>query len=298
MREGEGSGESRGVAGNRHTCVDVNCRPADERLLQQAPSWQLHRLKKTRLFRLHVMLGTWPANEAVDLDLYNKQELVDGLIKARSTSIASRNTSALEMSPTHATDGALSPPSSSKRGMKRSTTCSTLRSHSSAYTDEEDSASETEANDAGGEETEAEPMKSSNKNEDVRMRRLYEGPKSVASPMVNRLRHARNHALAAEPSKNAMSSAGVVSSPLGRRLPTSRSTLFAASSPVKTRLRTRNQSSSSSMRLSLPAHNRSSVAQSVFPRRVEQPTPKQQRRSRMQQHKLVTFTLGQSQQIP
>lgn len=57
---------------------------ADERLLTRALSWQLHRLKKRELVRLHRLAGTWNDDAKVDPDLYTKQELVDGIIVAVS----------------------------------------------------------------------------------------------------------------------------------------------------------------------------------------------------------------------
>lgn len=256
----------------------------DERLLLQAPSWQLHRLKKTKLFKLHVMLGTWQEGGIVDLDLYNKQELVEGLVKARSGKVNSRN---VALSAETSMDQ-ISPSSRPKNLIKRANLSSAQLSHSSAYTDEEDSASETEANDAGGEETEAEPITSAKRRQSVRMSRLYAN-QSVASPMVNRLRKSRPRGVnvgnevhfAREGFAKGSTSSGV-SSPLGRRIHQSRSSFFTASSPIRTRQRTQNQSSASLLRLSLPA-NRATTARDVFPRRTENgvnQTPKQQRRKR------------------
>jgi len=238
------------------------------------------------------MLGTWQMGEVVDLDLYNKQELVEGLVKARSTSIGSR--SAAFNSQLARSDEA-SPLSLSKGSLKRSALSNTHLSMSSAYTDEEESASEAEANDAGGEETEAEPMKSAKRRQDVRMSRLH-GNQSVASPMVNRLRKARPRTAnggqdiyLAREGLSKTSTSSRISSPMDKRMFPTAPTLFAASSPARTRLRTRNQSSASLLRLSLPA-NRTTAARDVFPR---QHTPKQQRRKRGENGRTVNFRRGQ-----
>lgn len=253
-----------------------------------APSWQLHRLKKTKLFKLHVLLGTWNEGEVVDLDLYNKQELVEGLIKARSSTTKERPLLSSQSNP----------PLSRKSAPKRSLTSSTLHSRSSTYTDEESTASETEANDGGGEETEAEPAKAARRREDLRLTRIYNA-QGISSPMINRLRRARTRLpnpvadshfgreVLTKGSTTSITSSGV-SSPLGRRLRNSKSTVFAASSPARTRLRAQNMPSSSSMRHPLAA-NRSAVAQNVFPRRMEDRTPRQRRQKRMASKKSVAF---------
>lgn len=251
----------------------------------QAPSWQLHRLKKTKLFKLHVMLGTWQEGEVVDLDLFNKQELVEGLVKARSGKIASRN------GPLPASNSIdqLSPSSRPKNLVKRAILSSAQLSHSSAYTDEDDSTSETEANDAGGEETEAEPFVSAKRRQEVRMSRLYSN-QGISSPMVNRLRKSRprgvNGGIEVHFAKDGMakgSTSSGISSPLDRRIRQPRNSLFTASSPIRTRQRTQNVSSTTYLRLSLPT-NRATVARDVFTRRTEQlaanHTPKKQQRRR------------------
>lgn len=254
----------------------------------QAPSWQLHRLKKTKLFKLHVLLGTWQMGEVIDLDLYNKQELVEGLIKARSSPIGSRS-AALDSHMAHMEQDPPLP--LSKESLKKGALSNTHLSMSSAYTDEEGSVSEAEANDGGGEETEAEPIKSAKRRQDARQSRLH-GSHIVASPMVNRLRKARPGTakegqevyLGREgQSKNRATSR--ISSPIGKRMFPTAPTLFAASSPARTRLRTRNQSSASLLRLSLPAH-RNTAAKDVFPR---QHTPKQQRRKRAEAGRPINF---------
>lgn len=258
-----------------------------QRLLSQAPSWQLNRLNKTQLSALHVRLGTWMPEEKVDTDAFTKQELVDGIIKSRS---ADSKPVAPSFTPNLVPGPSLTAVASRQRRrssnfMDKSLTLSSLTSLSSEYTDDSEGADdvnsgfqaraggETDANDAAGEETEAEPVKP------LRRRTRQHGGIEVAtngaSPIVHRLRHihsrhklrglggstanatfAFNHTT--EGSKgsgdnNAGRQSYVATSPIKRRLRHQASVAFAASSPARTRARTRNQSSSSSRRTSLSA---------------------------------------------
>lgn len=226
----------------------------------QAPSWQLHRLKKSRLLKLHIILGTWKEDEEVDLDLYTKQELVEGLIKARSNKIASRS-SAFDLEPASLSSIA------SSASMKRRPTTSTIMSHSSAYTDEEASTSESEseANDAGGEETEAEPTKLDRRRQEYQLQGL------TSPSIAGKLRHGRSRMAgrSTEGNKSSISSSRL-SSPLGRRLKPSRSMLFAASSPIRTRKgAARMQVNGMKGRLTVPL-NRIETARDVFPRTLNE----------------------------
>ena len=72
-----------------HSLADTS--PTAHRLLNTAPTWQLQRIKKVELIRLHVILGTFSDEDAEETATYTKQELIDAVISARD--ITSRHTS-------------------------------------------------------------------------------------------------------------------------------------------------------------------------------------------------------------
>lgn len=220
-----------------------------DRLLQQAPSWQLRKLTKGKLFKLHVRLGTFKPAQWTELDSFNKQDLVEGIIQSRShdgppTSSTSYHHDA---SPSSSTRRRVSY-SNAAASIKRSATNSTVASRSSEYTDETEAHSDTDANDAAGEETEVEPVKP-----------LRRNLLTNASPLSTANRNARARAMlrgangagVAFPSRKDVSNEGsstrsgsIISPAARRRLRHKGSLVFAASSPVRTRARTRNQSTS------------------------------------------------------
>lgn len=207
------------------------------RLLLHAPSWQLHRLNKTNLLVLHTHLGTWKDSDGAHVDLYTKQELVDGIVKARS----------VEKTSPSATNSRRH-----SEAIRRSSTKSTLKSTSSDYTDEsdarhDDNVEDTDANDAAGEETEFEPIKPR------RPRRLNNhvgnfgrsAPKQPLCPPKNAA------AVLFKDNSTAGSSSSRPSrynaSPVKRHLRHAGSVVFAASSPIRTRARARHQTSCASL---------------------------------------------------
>ncbi|MCO5560822.1 hypothetical protein L7F22_014442 [Adiantum nelumboides] len=205
----------------------------DQRLLYQAPNWQLHRLKKSKLLQLLVFSGTFEGGDQIDLESITKQELVDQIVKLRSTGHGLAPTSTGSMTTRNA-----------RRNEGGMATSESLASMNSAdFTDE--APSETDANDAGGEETEAEPTKDRRRRQELRRARMA----AQASPAVDRRRRrGTTRAMASE----SVSSIGFVSPP-NLRMRKSGSSLFMASSPIRTRSKARRQANLAGLRRSLPS---------------------------------------------
>lgn len=235
------------------------------RLLQQAPSWQLRRLTKDKLFELHVCLGTFNSDETIEMDSFNKQDLVDGIIQSRSqdeppTSVGSNldtnnKASVLSSSSSFSERKSSKTHSSAVPSLKRSGTNNSIVSRSSDYTDdEEEEQSASDANDAAGEETEVEPVKADR-------RKKFTSPQTFGANKQGTLRGPVNNAFAFPMHKDnsnegSSTRSSSIISPARRRLRHKGSLVFAASSPIRTRARTRHQSSASAVTIQ-PLRNNS-----------------------------------------
>lgn len=151
------------------------------RLVSSAPTWQLQRLRKDELIQLSVTAGAWDVTPAEDeLELLTKQDLVNHIITCRSrldrshanTRQASathgrhprkvQDTQTDDMHDREADDvDTLWMGSSSRRASNRIHRRSRDVSSSTSPDDREGDLSDA-SNEAGGEETEAEPQRASN----------------------------------------------------------------------------------------------------------------------------------------
>lgn len=256
---------------DNETSEDAQDEGEKARLLHQAPSWQLRRLTKDKLFELHVCLGTFNTDEPIEMDSFNKQDLVDGIIQSRSqdeppTSIGStfnaNKASTSSSSSSHAERKGSRTYTSSIPPMKRSGTNNTIVSRSSDYTDDEEEEEElqsaSDANDAAGEETEVEPVKGHRRKKYANQHTFSSlaganNQGTLRGPINNSVAFPMQKDYSNEGSSTRSSS---IISPVRRRLRHKGSLVFAASSPIRTRARTRHQSSSSAVTIQ-PLRNNS-----------------------------------------
>lgn len=119
--------------------------------------------------------------------------------------------------------------------------------NSADFTDDDAAPSETDANDGGGEETEAEPSKDRRRRRvELRRTRLAAANASPAADLRRRRRGAAR----------SLANESVTSfvSPPNHRLRAAGSGFFMASSPIRTRSKARRQSNLAGVRRALPAH--------------------------------------------
>ncbi|KAN0064757.1 hypothetical protein ACQY0O_001814 [Thecaphora frezii] len=162
----------------------------DDRLLNTAPNWQLSRLRKDELVRLNRLAGSWNDEVDVDVDMFTKQELVNGIIVCRSrlnkskspfrgerdghgrrTTRAPSRTSSGGSRPTSATPDPQNPeqPLCRSRSRSRRTTRNARPDDIDEASGRREGVSESDAShEGGGEETEAEPARTANRRRTLR----------------------------------------------------------------------------------------------------------------------------------